>query len=301
MVNWKNSLFVLLTPDALVRHLARPILERFHANGFVPQKYQLVYVTSEDLDALYQINIEHVWDTYRYRLVDQLFNFGPCLVVLLTHNHLNGEDSHQRMKQMKGNSHPYKALSGTIRHDFYGLNSILGLMHSSDTPEESERESRIFFRSGRKFLQTSKMETDSTIWDLLESFEMSYPKEMRDYDAVLAGLRAKIVVALWSELTPTGREMVRSLQKQGIEAWVAPGTGKRLAEELLYGLKHPLAGILECEFLPDAPRLDMVSVETMLRGYGIEMDRWELLVLNTSMYFQPTRRRERHEILRELF
>jgi nucleoside diphosphate kinase len=82
-VRWERTVLLLVTPDALARHLTIPLLGEVSAAGFNPVAYRLVTPGPEEIDRLYRMNIDFVWDTYRYRAVDLLFRFGPSLAVLL--------------------------------------------------------------------------------------------------------------------------------------------------------------------------------------------------------------------------
>ncbi|HXM55324.1 MAG TPA: nucleoside-diphosphate kinase, partial [Candidatus Dormibacteraeota bacterium] len=135
-IDWSRSVVVLVTPDGVVRHRARPILERVEAAGFAPTHCRVCWLGPEDLDEMYRSNIDFVWDTFRYRLLDQLFQLGPCLAVVLADLGGDGEP-HGRLSRLKGATNPYKAPAGSIRRDLGGINSVLGLMHGSDSPEEA--------------------------------------------------------------------------------------------------------------------------------------------------------------------
>src|SRR5262249_11113968 len=140
--DWSRSVVVLVTPDGVVRHLARPILERVAAAGFAPTHCRQCWLGPEDLDEMYRSNIDFVWDTFRCRLLDQVFQLGPCLAVVLADLGDDG-DPHGRLSRLKGATNPYKAAAGTIRRDLGGINSILGLMHGSDSPDEAAYDASI--------------------------------------------------------------------------------------------------------------------------------------------------------------
>lgn len=291
-MDWKRTVFVLIMPDALLRHLAIPILDRLATEGFVPFRYRLVQAGPEHLDALYKVNIDYVWDTYRYRLVDLNFRLGPCLAVLAHDQRTRSNRSHEWLQQIKGSNNPYEASKGTIRRDLRGINSILDLLHTSDSPEEAARDSAILFDQEASEDVTNSYEDDDPggVWRLCRLLALQRPAERREFDDVLGGLRAKIATALWEEFLPEGRQMLSNSQAEGLAVFVKPSAGKALAERLRSGPYHPLAPVLECEFQPGHPRVNLERTWHLLAAYGVEVDPWERLVLTTSTYFKPCRR-----------
>jgi hypothetical protein len=236
------------------------------------------------LDAYFERNITEVWRAYLYRLADRVFAFGPMVALLLHDNApVDGGGSHQRLRAIKGPSEPAKAQAGTIRGDLGMINVSLGLMHSADSAAESRRETEAFL--GRDGFPTGQDPTDlHTLVALLESMG---PAERRQYDDVLAGVRARIVAALWDELPAPAREVAGKLQAGGVAALAAPGAGAQLADLLPAG--HRLGPVLRCEFLDGHPVIDMDRARAQLRSYGTDLDPWEELVLATSMRFEPRR------------
>jgi nucleoside diphosphate kinase len=283
-VDWERTAFALICPDAVVRHLGSAILRRWEDHGFTPLAWTCLWHRPDGLDAYFERNITEVWRAYLYRLADRVFAFGPMVALLLYDNApVDGRGSHQRLRAVKGPSEPAKAQAGTIRGDLGMINVSLGLMHSADSAAESRRETEAFL--GRDGFPTGQHPADlHTLVALLESMG---PAERRQYDDVLAGVRARIVAALWDELPAPARELAGKLQAGGVAALAAPGAGAQLAELLPAG--HRLEPVLSCEFLEGHPVIDMDRARALLRSYGADLDPWEELVLATSMRFEPRR------------
>lgn len=282
--DWERTVFVLIGPDALARQLSTEITDRLARIGFRPVSWKMLWQRPAGLDAFHEQHIRHSWQAYFYRLVDRLFGFGPAVALLVEDvAPVAGVTSHDRLRQAKGASDPADALAGTFRADLESINAMLALMHSADTPADSQRESAVF--SGSDSLPCGDPAELST---LLELLELAGPPERRGYDAVLAGLRARIVAVLWDELPPAAREQVRIAQGKGISGLAAPGLGGELVE-LLPQANHPLVPVLRCEFHPGAAGIDLEQVRYLLRAYGTDLDPWEDLVLATSMRFAPRR------------
>ncbi|MGH8933773.1 MAG: nucleoside-diphosphate kinase, partial [Egibacteraceae bacterium] len=193
MTFWSRHAFVLLSPDTLRRGLQTAVVERLAREGFAPVAGRVVQADPEMIDDLYADVIAGQWQTWRYRLVDDLFSSGPCLALLCR---FDREGGHAALARRKGHQHPHLAEPGTIRSDFRAVNSILGLIHSADGPEESRREAAVFGLS----------EQDATGGDALAlmcALSGSALPERRGFDDVLAGVRGRVLLAALHDL-PAG-------------------------------------------------------------------------------------------------
>jgi len=284
-VDWDRTAFALICPDAIVRQVAVPIMRRWEESGFAPLAWRCFWHRPDGLDAYYERNIKEVWHGYLYRLADRVFAFGPTVALLLYDQApVDGLTSQRRLRAVKGSSEPAKAAAGTIRGDFGSINVSLGLVHSSDSAAEARREADAFVGVGG-FLAGQQ---PADLYAQLGVLESMRPTELRQYDDVLAGLRARVIAVMWDELPAAARELADKLQAGGVTALSAPGVGAQLAD-LLAPATHPLEPVLRCEFMVDQPRIDMQRLAALLRAYGTDLDAWEDLVLATSMRFEPRR------------
>jgi len=277
-VDWDRTVFMLLAPDAVARHLTTTIVDRVERLGFRPVAWRVLWHRPVDLDAFHERNIAHSWQTYLYRLVDQLFAYGPT-VALLVRDERDDGTSHARLREAKGASDPADAGPGTIRGDLRSINIMLALVHSADDPEASARESGVF---GRDLFHTGDPAELRTTLALLD---LGTPEEQRGYGEVLAGVRSRLVAAVWDDLTPPSRARAAELVAGGVPALAAPKAGAQLAD--LLGAGHPLDAVLRADFTPDNPGPDLARVAPLLRVHGTDLDRWEELVLATSRRFPP--------------
>jgi nucleoside diphosphate kinase len=284
-VDWERTVFTLIPPDALTRGLGTAVLDRFVDAGFSPVASAVVWKRPENLDEYNARNITEVWKAYLYRMIDLLFTYGPTVALLMRDDRPPGElNSHQRMRALKGASAPSDALPGTIRHDLRAINVTCDLVHASDTPAESQTESVSFADE----LGWSGVDGDR-VRDLIALTTAGYRHEDREFDQVLACVRARVAGVLWDDLTPAGQKLALSWQHGGVAEIAAVGAGAGLAALLHDPDRHPLAPLLRCEFLPDSPRIDLARFGDLLRGLGGYLDRWEELVLTSSMWFRPLR------------
>lgn len=288
-IDWSRTVFVLLGADAFARHTALPILQRIIAEGFRPISYRPIWTRPTELDEFYEKNIRTAWDAYRFRCVDLAFAYGPMVGLLVEDTEADrSAGSHEHLRRLKGDSDPLKAEKGTIRGDIRPINQVLNMIHISDTPEDAQYEVTIFFPSEEPIqLPADSFEELSAVCRLL----MPVEPETRGFDEVLGGLRSKAILAVWEHISQEGREVVQAWEEEGgVYRFAELDAGKELAKFLPGGTDHPLAPVMECEFQPDHPREDLSRVRLLLGAYGVQVDRWEELVLTTSMFFRPVRR-----------
>ncbi|WFE22501.1 nucleoside-diphosphate kinase [Solwaraspora sp. WMMD937] len=293
-VDWERTVFMLLAPDALARHLGGQIVDRVVDQGFQPMAWRVLWHRPANLDAFHERNITQVWKAYLYRLVDQLFDFGPTVALLVRDVRPDPRHpSHARLRLAKGASDPADASPGTIRADLGSINVMLALMHSSDTPADSQRESAVFTDGqfgvgsgvgGRGGYDGGDPADLRTLLDLLSR---SAPAERRGYPQVLAGLRARVLALAWPGLSDSARRGAADLLAGDLSGLAAAGAGEKAAGLLAGG--HPLAPILTAEFTPDQPGPDPARVQELLAVHGARLDPWERLVLATSRRFAPRR------------
>jgi nucleoside diphosphate kinase len=290
-IDWDRTVLTLVAPDALVRHVGGEVVRRMQAEGFTPVAWKPMWRRPSALDAFNERNINEVWKSYLYRLVDRLFAFGPAIALLMRDTApVDGVSSHDRMRKLKGASQPELVDAGTIRGDLDSTNIMLALMHSSDTPQESAQESVVFTSPGG--FSTGE---PGDLWTLMRGIELGFPKESRGFEGVVAALRARIVSALWDDLPGPARDLATTLLTGAVADLAAAGTGARLAD-LFDRPDHPLTAILRDDFAAEAPPdvdlrpvIDIDAAHLILRAHGIRLDPWEDIVLATSLRFPPRR------------
>jgi nucleoside diphosphate kinase len=281
-VDWDRTVFVLIAPDALARRVGETVLHRMAADGFRPIGWRVLWHRPTDLDAFNERNITQVWHGYLYRLVDQLFALGPTVAVLVHDDTpVDGLTSHQRLRRLKGASEPAEAAADSIRGSLGSINVMLALMHTADTAADARHESDVFTAEGG-YLDGDRAE----LYHLVRLLQAAQPCEVRGHAEVIAGIRARLLAAVWDDLSPGSRRA--ALDRGDAEQLGQLGAGKPLAD--LLPASHPLADVLRADFTPDdrGPVLD--RVRRLLPAYGLALDPWEDLVLVTSRRFTPRRR-----------
>ena len=126
---------VLIKPDAVERHLAGRILDRFEQRGLGIRGAKLVHVDKSLAERHYA---EHVEKPFFGELVDFITS-TPTLALVL-----EGEGAIATVRATMGATNPANAAPGTIRGDF-ALSMPDNLVHGSDSPESAEREIALWF------------------------------------------------------------------------------------------------------------------------------------------------------------
>ncbi len=280
-------MFSLITPDSVRRHLVRPIVDRLRSEGLRVAAFRITDITTVDLDGLYEAHLVNTADAYRYRALDARMALGPAIALRLVPQREGPsiDDWYRRLKAIKGASGPGESEPGSIRAQLRAINSILSLLHCSDTPEFARREADLLLGGPVESLSWHDGDKLDPLIDVLEA---SQAKETRGFCEVVSALRSGIAFRLWDSLDDDGRELVIKLI--GGASLCAHDAGERVRQHLSGGAaSSPPARILAQPFDPDGPPMDMSWVSRNLAAAGIAFDDWSNAVLCSSMYFAPRR------------
>jgi nucleoside diphosphate kinase len=286
--DWSHSVFGLISPDAVRRHLAPQVLSRLEEVGVVPTGWRSVRIGGAQIDAVADIQQAGAGQTFRYRPLDALFRLGPAIALRLGDRLARtSEELYADIIRVKGRTTAGCFEPGTIRHDLGLINAVLSLVHLSDSPTNAALESRAILgaiaeESGRSWAAAE------TLAGYLAAAAAGHPVEGRGFTEVLSAVRARVVAVLWTELSDAGRRAFGDLTGRG--ALADAGAGELLAAELSAGsAHHPLAAVLRMRFDPAGAIVDIADVQDLLHLYGCALDPWEYVVLATSIYFEPVR------------
>ncbi|MBQ1023934.1 nucleoside-diphosphate kinase [Micromonospora sp. C95] len=284
---WQHRIFVMISPDCLVRGLTRAVLDRLAGIGLRPDGWRLTRVTPHRIDRMSELQQVTAARVHRYRALDALFALGPALMVSLRDEQERpAEVSYAAAKALKGDADPAHALPGSIRHDLGAINTVLNLVHISDSPAEAAAECATLL--GTDPCLFSDAELDQLL-DLLAS----WPPETRGFADVLGAVRGRLIAAIWGDVTEPARERTMDLIRDGVLG--EPTSGKALADVLLGQRIRPAeAGeVIAWPFDGTVPRPDMDTVTRVLAWHGLALDPWEQAVLTTSAVFPPDTTRNR--------
>jgi len=129
---------VIIKPDGVARGLVGEILTRFEKKGLSLVGLKLINVDRGTAEKHYA---EHASKPFFPSLL-QFISSGPVAVMCLEGNGAIGV-----VRGLIGPTSGLKAPGGTIRGDL-ALSGQNNLIHASDSPESSERELALWFKSG---------------------------------------------------------------------------------------------------------------------------------------------------------
>jgi nucleoside diphosphate kinase len=282
---WQDSVFCLISPDSVRAQRVEAILQRLRAAGFAVAGWREVRIGGRQIDAVAEIQNAGAGDTFRYRALDALFALGPAIALRLRDELPRpAAERYELLRRLKGGTPP-RSVPGSIRHEVGSVNAVLSLLHISDSPANSERESAAIM--GRSPSVPAFHEA-SSLAPYLAALGRTQPRETRGYGEVLTAVRGRIVARLWHGLGEGGRKLAGDLIER--DELDQPDAGTRILGEAGDGAaRHPLAPVLAHPFDPTGPPLDMADLGLLLRLHGCECDAWETAVLATSQCFEPVR------------
>jgi nucleoside-diphosphate kinase len=127
--------FAMIKPDAVERGLIGQVIARLEAKGLKVVAMRMLRVDRKMAERLYEV---HRGKPFYDGLMEYSMS-GPVVAMIL-----EGDGAVKRLRQAIGATDPAKAEPGTIRHEF-GLSVLKNVIHAADSPENAEREMRIFF------------------------------------------------------------------------------------------------------------------------------------------------------------
>jgi nucleoside-diphosphate kinase len=128
--------FSMIKPDAVERSLSGQVIAILEAKGLKVVAMKMTKVDNKRAKKLYEV---HKGKPFYNDLIEYAMS-GPVVTMIL-----EGEDAIRRLRQVIGATDPSKAEPGTVRRDF-GLTVLKNVIHAADSPENAEREMRIFFK-----------------------------------------------------------------------------------------------------------------------------------------------------------
>jgi nucleoside-diphosphate kinase len=132
---------VLIKPDAMQRGLAGVIIGRLQAEGLKLLALRMLHMDRALAERHYAV---HKDKPFFKDLVDYIIS-TPIVAAVF-----EGQGAVERIRKIMGATDPARAAPGTIRKDF-GLDVQRNSTHASDSPENAEKEIKLFFKKGEIF------------------------------------------------------------------------------------------------------------------------------------------------------
>ncbi|MBK0123593.1 hypothetical protein IAE30_07540 [Pantoea sp. S61] len=280
---WEQHVFMQITPDAMIRGVQFEFIEKILTYGIIPVAVKLSEVDADMIDELYAEVIAGNWQTWRYRLIEDAFSIAPSLAMICRVK--DQPNPHAFVKSIKGNQHPHLMSDGQLRRDFGAINAILGIVHASDNPDESEKDALVFGLSSKDII----VNEEASISLAFNLAKLSTPErpETRNFSLVLSQLRREILVNYWHALSSYDIKFISEYLKHpgGLASAkfsdsVKGQLGGKVPEDILQ--------ILAFTFTPDSNKPGRLSelFKTIERN-RVRLDKWQRLVLESSCYFPP--------------
>ena len=127
--------FIMLKPDAVQRNLVGEIISRIEKTGLKLVALKFIWVTKQQAEQHYEVHKQLPF----YSSLLSYIQSGPVVTMIVA-----GKDAVVATRKIVGSTNPLEASPGTIRGDL-GLTIGRNLIHASDSVENAEYESAIYF------------------------------------------------------------------------------------------------------------------------------------------------------------
>lgn len=131
---WERT-FAMFKPDSVQRGLVGTLLTRLEQKGFRIAALKLIAVTEAQARQHYAV---HEGKPFYDGLVRYITS-SPVVALVL-----EAPDAVAQLRQFTGVTRPNEAAPGSLRGDF-GLDISNNLIHASDSPENAEYETAVYF------------------------------------------------------------------------------------------------------------------------------------------------------------
>jgi nucleoside-diphosphate kinase len=132
---------VLIKPDAMERGLSGTILGRLEKEGLKLTALRMLHMDRALAERHYAIHRDKPF----FKDLVEYITSTPIVASVF-----EGEDAVERIRKVMGATDPAKAKAGTIRSEF-GLDVQRNSTHASDSPENAEKEIKLFFSDDEIF------------------------------------------------------------------------------------------------------------------------------------------------------
>jgi nucleoside-diphosphate kinase len=132
---------VLIKPDAMERGLSGTILGRLEKEGLKLTALRMLHMDRALAERHYAIHRDKPF----FKDLVEYITSTPIVASVF-----EGKDAVERIRKVMGATDPAKAEAGTIRREF-GLDVQRNSTHASDSPENAEKEIKLFFSEDEIF------------------------------------------------------------------------------------------------------------------------------------------------------
>lgn len=141
--------FVLVKPDGVQRGLIGEVISRLEKRGLHLVGAKFMQVSQELAETHYAIHKERPF----FRDVIDYITSSPVMAMVW-----EGQNAVAAVRQTMGATNPLESAPGSIRHDF-ALFIGRNITHASDSPENGEKETALWFKPEELVEWNSALET----------------------------------------------------------------------------------------------------------------------------------------------
>jgi nucleoside-diphosphate kinase len=135
MEEYVEKTFVLIKPDGVQRGLIGEVIGRLERRGLHLVGAKFMQVSNQLAETHYAIHREKPF----YNSLINYITSSPVMAMVW-----EGNNAVSAVRQTMGSTNPLESAPGSIRHDF-GLDIGRNITHASDSPENGEKETALWF------------------------------------------------------------------------------------------------------------------------------------------------------------
>jgi nucleoside diphosphate kinase len=173
---------MLITPDAVLRHLTHDIVARVELAGLSVERFRVHWEPPPGIEGFHLRNAYVAADPQLLSMARELLELGPSIALLLA-GAADGGDVFERVAALKGFGDPRYALPGSIRHDLGSTNVLMNLIHAADGALEFARDREIFLAEPTEAASCGRLAR------AIAELRSLFPREERELADILAALR----------------------------------------------------------------------------------------------------------------
>lgn len=298
--------FLLLKPDLLAAGKGSALFDSLLRQGIRPvAAWACLDSSVRHFEELYKFNLTVNNDQCMlstWWLHNMPYGMGPTIGLLVTASREDRGDATvaDYVARAKGPSNPFAARSGQIRFDLVSTNMALNLLHSSDDPISSVRETLVFGTMHTLHLAVSRLRMgsawagggDATVRAEFDRAIMISGHARHDLDLVSTLLRLGLRIdsaANVSRTTETAALELLNAEGDALERWKRyqhlNSLEYRGAREK--SMTGELGTLRERLLHPDSyDHQFALSLVASMRAHSLPVSPWEQVVLETSMFFR---------------
>lgn len=293
---------ILIAPESFALGVADQLIDRISRSGFVALDLAVADpLTEDELAAMFIPG--WIPERFRFWLIQRRFMMGPTAAIAVTH--YESEDIADSLKRRKGYRIPAQAEPGTWRAELPSINGVLNLLHTADSPAYVLRNGAPFFSAERHVRALRKVDAirsgaeQGHDWEELKRYGLagyqSATRRCGSFFEVYLGLLQRLLSRQW-ERTPhplfvAAQEQIAKVLRSEVESDLRGGTLTTfeaiaaVAKCTEYCESHVAHLIRLLTQLDQADKVAWDRVLPQLQLAGVSLDRWEELILLTTLYY----------------